>query len=107
MLILVGLILLLGLIFGPSLWIRSVMARHAGDRTDFPGTGSELARHLLDEAGLEAIPVEQAGSDHYDPQSKAVRLSKENFDGRSLTAVAVSRRTRLDMPCSTGTGMAR
>jgi len=90
MVVIAGGLLLLALIFGPSLWIRSVMARHAQPRPDFPGTGGELARHLLDEAGLQSIPVEAAASDHYDPKAKAVRLSAGNYDGRSLTAVAVA-----------------
>jgi len=91
------LILLLGatvlaLIFGPQIWVRRTMARHADERPDFPGTGSELARHLLDEAGLHDVKVEPAGEegDHYDPQAKVVRLSDLNYHGRSVTAVAVA-----------------
>lgn len=89
--ILIGGIVLL-LVFGPMLWVKTVMHRHSGDRPDFPGTGGELARHLLDEAGLRKVGVEvtQDGGDHYDPQAKMVRLGKDNFDGRSLTAVAVA-----------------
>lgn len=90
MLLVVGGVLFLALVFGPRLWIRAVMARHAGPRPDFPGTGGELARHLLDEAGLQSVPVEVGTSDHYDPVAKAVRLSDANFNGVSLTAVAVA-----------------
>lgn len=90
MIVVVGLVLLLALTFGPSIWIRRVMARHADPRPDFPGTGGELARHLLDEAGLAEVTVEEGPSDHYDPTAKAVRLSKDNHDGRSLTAIAVA-----------------
>jgi len=83
--------LLLAIVFGPSLWARAVLSRHAADRPDFPGTGGELARHLLDEAGLREVHVEQTDrGDHYDPMDKAVRLSESNFDGRSLTAVTVA-----------------
>ncbi len=86
-----GIIVLVGLICGPQFWIRRTMARHAGERADFPGTGGELARHLLDEAGLAAVKVEIVGSgDHYSPIDKAVRLSKSNFEGRSVTAIAVA-----------------
>jgi Zn-dependent membrane protease YugP len=86
-----GIIALLALIFGPQLWIRWTMARHASERADFPGTGGELARHLLDEAGLQSVKVEtiEAG-DHYTPIDKAVRLSKANNEGRSVTAIAVA-----------------
>ena len=79
-----------GLVIGPTLWIQSVMSRHAADRPDFPGTGGELARHLLDSAGLQSVTVESgADGDHYDPTDKVVRLTTKNHDGRSLTAVAV------------------
>lgn len=86
-----GIIALLGLIYGPQLWIRRTMARHAKERADFPGTGGELARHLLDEAGLTMVTVEAIdGGDHYSPPDKAVRLSKGNFEGKSVTAIAVA-----------------
>lgn len=84
-------IALLALIFVPQFLIRSTMARHARERADFPGTGGELARHLLDEAGLTEVKVEMVeAGDHYSPDDKAVRLSKANFEGRSVTAVAVA-----------------
>jgi hypothetical protein len=78
--------------FVPSWWVRSTMRRHAGDRPDLPGTGGELARHLLDQAGLADVPVEETapGTDHYDPISRRVRLSPDNLTGRSVTAVAVA-----------------
>jgi Zn-dependent membrane protease YugP len=67
------------------------MRRHAADRPDFPGTGAELARHLLDEAGLTDVAVEQTDlGDHYDPDARAVRLTDANIAGRSITAVAVA-----------------
>ncbi len=91
MVFLLGVAAFLGLAFGPSLWVKAVLARHSKDRDDFPGTGGELARHLLDEMDLQEVTVEltEAG-DHYDPKNKAVRLSKAHHDGRSLAAVAVA-----------------
>jgi len=81
----------IALVFGPQLWVQGTMRRHAGERPDFPGTGGELARHLLDEAGLAHVRVEPtAAGDHYDPADKAVRLSEGNYSGRSITAVAVA-----------------
>jgi uncharacterized protein len=91
-LIILGIIALLALIFGPQYWVKSVMARHSADRPDLPGSGGELARHLLDEAGLANVGVEEtpAGTDHYDPIARVVRLSPDNLTGRSVTAVAVA-----------------
>lgn len=91
MLVVIAGLLLLILCFGPMAWARMVMRRHAKDRQDFPGTGGEFARHILDLANLQTVAVETtAQGDHYSPAEKIVRLSKENFDGRSLTAVAVA-----------------
>ncbi|RED51394.1 zinc metallopeptidase [Aestuariispira insulae] len=84
-------ILFAAVIFGPGLWTKRVLARHNADRPDYPGTGGELARHLLDGYKLSHIPVEVTDQgDHYDPINKAVRLSKDYYHGRSLTAIAVA-----------------
>ena len=91
MIVIVGVIVVLAAVFGPGLWARWVMARHGDPRPDFPGTGGELARHLLDDGGLAEIRVESTGEgDHYSPDDKAVRLRPEHHDGTSLTAVAVA-----------------
>ena len=91
LLIVAGLLILLALLFGPGLWANHTLKRYAGDRPDFPGTGGELARHLLDQAGLPEVTVESVPKgDHYDPLAKAVRLAGQHFDGRSLTAVVVA-----------------
>ena len=87
----VALLLLLVLVFAPMAYVRWVMARHGADRPDLPGTGGELARHLLDEAGLQHVAVEPTDDgDHYDPAAPAVRLAPEHLHGRSVTAVAVA-----------------
>ena len=85
-----GAALLFGLVFGPQWWVRRAMQQHATERPDLPGTGGELARHLLDLARLEHVPVEIAPADHYDPVANVVRLSPQNHDGRSITAVSVA-----------------
>ena len=80
------------LCFGPSIWARHVLRRNGGQRCDFPGTGGDLARHLLRELRMSDVSVEEArdGDDHYDPGSRAIRLRRENFQGRSLTAIVVA-----------------
>ncbi len=83
---------LLLLAFGPQWWVRHVMRRHGRERPEIPGTGGQLAEHLVRELGLKGVKVEQTTpfGDHYDPNARAVRLSPDNFNGRSLTAVAVA-----------------
>jgi uncharacterized protein len=82
----------LALVFGPQFWIRQTMAQYAGERSDFPGTGGELARHLLDAADLQGVKIETTSpmGDHYSPDEKVVRLSEANFNGKSITAIAVA-----------------
>jgi uncharacterized protein len=92
LLALLGLIAFLALIYGPRFWINWTMRKYAVERPDMPGTGGELARHLLDDAGLQDVKLEvvQDMGDHYSPDEKAVRLSAANFNGKSITAVAVA-----------------
>lgn len=89
--IVLGLAALLAIIYGPQLWVRAVMARHGRERPDFPGTGGQLAEHLLDRLGLTDVGLEETeAGDHYDPERKVVALTANHFHGRSLTAVAVA-----------------
>ena len=85
-LIVVGLVLV-----GPQLWTRRVFAKHSAPRADYPGTGGELARHLLNRFDMPHIKVEPTETgDHYDPVIKAVRLTPAIFDGKSLTAITIA-----------------
>ena len=87
----VGLIVLLALVFGPSLWVKFVMKRYSSDRPEMPGTGGELAQHLIDRFELEGVKVEVTElGDHYDPMEKKVRLLRKHFESKSLTAVAIA-----------------
>ena len=82
---------LLGLVFGPGLWVKQVMTRYRTPEDRYDGTGGELARHLLDQLGLHSVSVEVTEKgDHYDPLEKSVRLDIENFNGHSLTAVTIA-----------------
>jgi len=83
-------VVLLAIVFLPQWWVKSVMRRHARPREDFPGTGGEFAQHLATELKLEITVEETEDGDHYDPSSKTVRLSEDNFHGKSLTAVTIA-----------------
>ncbi|MBC8048618.1 MAG: zinc metallopeptidase [Chitinophagales bacterium] len=89
--LIIGVILLGLAAVAPQWWVKSTLRRHGGDRPDLGGTGGELARHVLDEMKLNHVGVEETEiGDHYDPDSKTVRLSRDNFGGRSVTAIAVA-----------------
>lgn len=68
------------------------MYKHSRTLKDMPGTGGELAEHLVQRFELEPVRVERTTefNDHYDPGAQVVRLSPNNYDGKSLTAVAVA-----------------
>jgi Zn-dependent membrane protease YugP len=56
-------------------------------------SGAQAARQMLDHGGLQSVGIEQVGghlSDHYDPQSKVLRLSSDVYNGRSMAAVGVA-----------------
>ncbi len=75
----------------PQMWVKGVIERHSGERADFTGTGGEFARHVLNEMGLTNVNVEETDEgDHYDPESKSVRLLPQHMNGRSLTAVVIA-----------------
>ncbi|MFK7858442.1 MAG: zinc metallopeptidase [Granulosicoccus sp.] len=83
---------ILSLVFGPQLWIRWVFFRYKTDLPDVPGTGAELARHLLKRFEIADVIVEETTPfrDHFDSSAPAIRLSPDNYHGRSLTAIAVA-----------------
>jgi hypothetical protein len=89
------LLLILAVVFAlavlPQMWVRRVIAQHAHDRPDIPGTGGQFARHLLDEMKLAHVKVEETSlGDHYDPDAKAIRLLPQNMQGRSLAALVIA-----------------
>ena len=89
--ILFVILVVVAIVFGPGLWVRRVMDRYSQPDDRYSGTGAQLARHLLDKNGLESVLVEETpDGDHYDPEAKAVRLTKEKYNGHSLTAITVA-----------------
>ncbi len=79
------------LVFGPRLWVRHVLKQHDCTDESLPASAAEVARAMLDRHGLQGVRVESTDiGDHYDPDSKAVRLAREKFDGKTLTAVTTA-----------------
>lgn len=89
--IILFIIILLVIVFGPQLWTRRIFKKHSTPRQDFKETGGEFARHLLTMMNMDHVTVETTPTgDHYDPTTKTVRLTQENFDKKSLTAISVA-----------------
>ena len=84
--------LLLILILGPHLWTKYVFKRYDTLLDELPGTGGELARHLITRLKLIGYNVEalESGGDHYNPENKTVCLSPGVFERKSLTSVVIA-----------------
>lgn len=86
-----GIILLLAIIFAPQYWVKYIVKKYSVDRPDLPGTGGELAEHLLEQLNMENVRVERTElGDHYNSQDQAVRLLINNHDGRSICAAVIA-----------------
>lgn len=85
-------LLVLAVVFGPQLWASYTFRRYSEPMARIPGSGGELAVHLLQRFGMDGVKVERSEQegDHYDPFRKVVCLSAANHDDNSLTAVAVA-----------------
>ncbi|MEO1924941.1 MAG: zinc metallopeptidase [Gammaproteobacteria bacterium] len=92
MLPVIVILILVIIVFLPQFWIQRVIKRYSQDIEELPGTGGELAEHLVNRFELKDVSVEQTenGNDHYDPESKTIRLSEINHQGKSLAAITIA-----------------
>jgi Zn-dependent membrane protease YugP len=89
------LFLIPGLLLG--LWAQFKLSSAYGKYSRVPVesglTGAQVARQILNQAGLVGMPVEEVPghlTDHYDPTKRALFLSSDNFHGRTVAAVGVA-----------------
>jgi uncharacterized protein len=76
-----------------ALWVRSAYSKYSKQASASGLTGAQTARAILDQNGLTNVRVEPVAgtlTDHYDPRSKVVRLSENNFRGNSIAGVSVA-----------------
>ena len=86
-----GALIIIAVVFGPSLWVKFVMRRYSSEKPEMPGTGGELAEHLIERFSLKDVKVEVTElGDHYDPIEKKVRLSRDHYESKSLTAISIA-----------------
>ena len=72
---------------------RVKSAFHRGMEVPAGLTGAAAAQHILDQAGVQDVTIEQTHgflSDHYDPSHKVLRLSTEVYNGRTAAAVGIA-----------------
>ena len=80
-----------------ALWaqwrVKSTYARYSKVPAGSGLTGADVARRLLDDGGLSSVPIEEVAgelSDHYDPRSRTLRLSRGTARSRSVAALGVA-----------------
>ncbi len=76
-----------------ALWVRRAYSKYSKQLSASGLTGAQTARMILDQNGLSNVRVEPVAgtlTDHYDPRSKVVRLSENNFRGNSIAGVSVA-----------------
>ncbi|MBO4934696.1 MAG: zinc metallopeptidase [Clostridia bacterium] len=73
--------------------VKSAISKYGQVRTARGITGREMAEMILSANGILDVRIERLQSsdgDHYDPKSKAIRLSADVFDKNSVTAVGIA-----------------
>ncbi|MDE7353862.1 MAG: zinc metallopeptidase [Acetatifactor sp.] len=76
-----------------SMIVNSTMNKYRRVGNSRGITGGEAARRILDSEGLYQVKVEclrSSQGDHYDPRTNTVRLSYENYNEATVTAVGVA-----------------
>lgn len=82
---------IMSIVFLPQLWVKHTLAKYHRQDERYPGTGGELAEHLLKKFDLREIKVESTDiGDHYDPNTKSIRLTSDKLNGKTLTAITVA-----------------
>lgn len=73
--------------------VKSTFAKYSRVPSSSYRRGADVAREILNANGLFHVGIEEHSgylSDHYDPRTKTVRLSSENYHGHSIAASAVA-----------------
>ena len=81
------------LCLGASALVNSTMSKYGKIRNMSNVTGAEAARRILNNEGLYNVQIEclrNNQGDHYDPRTNTVRLSYNNYNSASVTAVGVA-----------------
>ena len=79
--------------FGASAWVKSSVKRWSQVPIGRGMTGGDIARLILKSRGISDVTVEEVPgflSDHYDPSTRTLRLSPENYHGQSIAAAGIA-----------------
>ncbi|NFL85964.1 zinc metallopeptidase [Clostridium botulinum] len=73
--------------------VNSAYSKYSKVSTMNGYTGEQVARMMLDEAGLYDIRIELVNTklgDHYDPSNRVLRLSPEVYRGQTISAAGIA-----------------
>lgn len=76
-----------------SSYVQSTFNKYSKVNNQLDYTASEVARVVLNQAGLSDVAIEQVRgnlTDHYDPKNKVLRLSDSTAQSRSVAAIGVA-----------------
>lgn len=80
-----------------GMWAQSKVNRTYDKYSKVPTrngyTGEEIARMMLNEAGLFDVPIEVVNKrlgDHYDPRQRILRLSQDIYSGKTIAAAGIA-----------------
>lgn len=86
---------LLGLIITAlaQFYVTSSYNRYKNEKNKANKKGSDVAREILDKNGLTNVKVLVTKgnlTDHYDPRSKVIKLSKDIYEGDTIASISVA-----------------
>ena len=72
--------------------LQKVIKKYSEPIKTLPGTGGELAQHLVERFKLDGVSIKKVenGNDHYNPETKTIALSESNYNEKSLAAVTIA-----------------
>ena len=74
-------------------WVNAAFRRWSRVGLATGLSGAQVARAMLDQAGLRDVGIEMIGgslTDHYDPRARMLRLSQPVYEGRSVASAGVA-----------------
>ncbi|MBN1504415.1 MAG: zinc metallopeptidase [Candidatus Eisenbacteria bacterium] len=83
----------LALAFYAQWKVKSTYTRYLGVPSSSGRTGREVARAILSRNNMDDVKIEMAEgtlSDHYDPRTKVLRLSRDVYEGNSISALGIA-----------------
>ena len=76
-----------------SAWVRSSVRKWGQVPIGRNMTGRDVAQLILNTKNIHNVTIEQVSgvlSDHYDPSTRTLRLSPENYSGKSIAAAGIA-----------------